>query len=101
MAHTLQGIVVSDKRDETITVATTSRETHPIYKKQFTVTRKYSAHDANNEAKLGDKVIITESRPISKTKTWTLSKITEKSQGQVELKEEEIVAKTDDSEEKS
>jgi len=87
MARTLQGIVVSDKRDKTITVATTSRQTHPVYKKQFTVTRKYSAHDEKNTAVVGDKVIIAEHRPFSKTKTWNLIEIVEKSKGKVELKE--------------
>jgi small subunit ribosomal protein S17 len=88
MAHTLQGIVSSDKRDKTITVAITSRETHPIYKKQYTVTRKYAAHDENNEAALGDKVEIIETRPISKTKSYKLVKVLEKSHGTIELKED-------------
>ena len=88
MARTLTGIVTSDSRDKTITVTVTSRETHPIYKKQFTVTRKYSAHDEKNKATKGDTVVISESRPISKTKTWKLDKITEKARGVVELKEE-------------
>ena len=90
MARTLAGVVSSDKRDKTITVTVTSRETHPIYKKQFTVTRKYSAHDEKNEAHIGDKVTITEHRPFSKTKTWALTKITEKSKGKIELKEDVI-----------
>ncbi len=88
MARTLTGVVSSDKRDKTITVMITSRETHPIYKKQFTVTRKYTAHDEKNEANIGDKVTIEETRPISKTKTWSLKKIVEKSKGTIELKEE-------------
>jgi small subunit ribosomal protein S17 len=88
MAKVLTGIVSSDKRDKTITVSVTSRETHPIYKKQYTVTRKYTAHDAKNTAKEGDKVSITESRPLSATKTWTLVKVLERSRGKVELKQE-------------
>ncbi len=88
MARTLTGVVSSDKRDKTITVEITSRETHPIYKKQYSKTRKYTAHDANNEAHEGDVVMIAETRPISKTKTWTLVKIIEKSRGKVELKED-------------
>jgi len=64
MAKTLTGIVTSDKRDKTITVTVTSRETHPIYKKQYTVNRKYQAHDPKNEAHLGDKVQISEIRPV-------------------------------------
>ena len=88
MAHTLQGIVVSDKRDKTITVAITSRETHPLYKKQYSKTRKYTAHDEENTAHLGDKVEIKQTRPISKTKDYSLVKILEKSHGRIELKEE-------------
>ena len=88
MAHKLQGIVSSDKRDKTITVNITNRETHPVYKKQYTITRKYTAHDENNEAKVGDKVEIIETRPISKTKSYKLVKILEKSHGRIELKDE-------------
>lgn len=94
MAKTLTGIVTSDVRDKTITVTVTSRETHPIYGKQYTVSRKYTAHDEANEAKLGDKVRIVETRPISKTKSFKLDLIEEKSRGAVELKDdvEEVTA---------
>ena len=88
MARTLTGVVSSDKRDKTITVEITSRETHPLYKKQYSKTRKYTAHDEENAAHEGDIVMIAETRPISKTKTWNLVKIVEKSHGKVELKEE-------------
>ena len=88
MAKTLTGIVTSDVRDKTITVTVTSRETHPIYRKQYTVSHKYQAHDPNNDAHVGDKVQITETRPISKTKAFVLSNIEERSHGTVELKEE-------------
>ncbi|MDO4219980.1 MAG: 30S ribosomal protein S17 [Candidatus Saccharibacteria bacterium] len=100
MARTLTGVVSSDKRDKTITVEITSRETHPIYKKQFSITRKYTAHDEKNEAHEGDVVMIAESRPISKTKTWTLVKVIEKSRGKVELKEGVTEVESDDKEEK-
>ncbi len=100
MARTLTGVVSSDKRNKTITVEITSRETHPIYKKQFTKTRKYTAHDANNEAHEGDTVMIAETRPISKTKTWSLVKIVERSHGKVELKEEVTEVESDKEEEK-
>lgn len=90
MAKTLTGIVTSSKRDKTITVTVTSRETHPIYGKQYTVNRKYQAHDANNEAGEGDKVVITETRPISKTKSFTLTSVIEKARGSVELKQDEV-----------
>jgi small subunit ribosomal protein S17 len=92
MAKTLTGIVTSDVRDKTITVTVTSRETHPIYGKQYTVSRKYTAHDENNEAHKGDKVQITETRPISKTKSFKLANIEEKSRGSVELKQDEVKA---------
>ena len=88
MAKTLTGIVTSDKRDKTITVTVTSRETHPIYKKQYTVTRKYAAHDENNDANKGDTVVITETRPISKNKSFKLAEIVKRSVGSIELKEE-------------
>ena len=100
MARTLTGVVSSDKRDKTITVAVTSRETHPIYKKQFTITRKYTAHDEKNEAHEGDTVMIEETRPISKTKTWNLVKVIEKSHGKVELKEEVTQVESAEKEEK-
>jgi len=87
MAQTLQGVVTSDKRDKTITVSITNRETHPLYRKQYSHTRKYTAHDENNEAKLGDKVEITACRPYSKTCTYKLVKILERSHGTVELKD--------------
>ena len=89
MAKTLTGIVTSDKSDKTITVSVTSRETHPIYGKQYTVTRKYAAHDEKNEAKVGDKVVIVETRPISKRKSFKLDQVVEKSRGTIELKDEE------------
>ena len=88
MAHTLIGTVTSDKRDKTITVSIVSRETHPLYRKQYTKTRKYTAHDEKNEARMGDRVQISEVAPISKTKTYTLVKILERSHGTVELKED-------------
>ena len=88
MAHTLIGTVTSDKRDKTITVSIANRETHPLYRKQYTKTRKYTAHDENNEAHLGDKVEIASCRPLSKTKSFRLVKVLERSHGSVELKEE-------------
>lgn len=86
MAKTLTGIVTSDKADKTITLTVTSRETHPIYGKQYSVTRKYTAHDENNEANIGDRVTVKEVRPISKTKSFTLVSVDERSHGTIELK---------------
>jgi small subunit ribosomal protein S17 len=100
MARTLTGVVSSDKRDKTITVMITSRETHPLYKKQYAITRKYTAHDEKNEAHEGDTVMIAETRPISKTKSWTLVKVVEKSRGKVELKEGVTEVESDEKEEK-
>ena len=88
MANTLVGIVSSDKRDKTITVSIENRETHPLYRKQYTKTRKYTAHDEKNEAHLGDKVEIAACRPLSKTKSFKLVKVLERSHGSVELKED-------------
>ncbi len=88
MAKTLTGVVTSDKRDKTITVTVTSRETHPIYGKQYTVNRKYTAHDENNEAREGDTVTIVETRPVSKTKSFALQSINEKARGVLELSDE-------------
>ena len=92
MAKSFTGIVTSDKADKTITVTVTSRETHPVYGKQYTVRRKYAAHDEKNEAKIGDKVIIVETRPVSKSKAFRLDKIVEQSRGSIELKEEVAMA---------
>ena len=88
MAKTLTGIVTSSSRDRTITVTVTSRETHPLYGKQYTGSRKYTAHDEDNQAQVGDRVRIVETRPISKTKSFTLAAIEEKSRGSVDLKAE-------------
>lgn len=76
---TRRGIVVSDKMDKTIVVNVERQFKHPIYKKIVKENKKYKAHDENNEANIGDKVIIKESRPLSKTKRWVLDSIIEKS----------------------
>ena len=86
MAKTLTGIVTSDKADKTIVITGASRETHPLYGKQYTVNRKYIAHDENNEAHEGDRVVIKETRPISKRKSFTLTEVVERSHGTIELK---------------
>ena len=88
MAKTLTGIVTSDVADKTITITVTSRETHPIYGKQYTVSRKYMAHDEKNEAKKGDRVSIIETRPISKRKAFKLLAVLEKARDTIELKDE-------------
>jgi small subunit ribosomal protein S17 len=68
--RTMWGTVVSDKRDKTVTVLVERRVMHPVYKKFITRSKKYAAHDEANRFKVGDRVRIRETRPISKTKSW-------------------------------
>lgn len=77
MARTIVGHVASSKGDKTIVVAVVSRKTHPIYKKQYSVTKKFMAHDEKNEAHEGDRVQIEECRPLSARKRFTLVKVLE------------------------
>ncbi len=72
------GSVVSDKMDKTIVVSVETRISHPLYKKYIKVTKKYKAHDENNECRVGDKVKITETRPLSKQKRWRVVEIIER-----------------------
>jgi small subunit ribosomal protein S17 len=78
MSKSLVGVVASDKADKTITVAVTTRKTHPLYKKQYTKTKKFMAHDEANEARVGDMVVIAETRPLSARKRFVLRKVLEK-----------------------
>ena len=73
-----QGIVVSNKMDKTITVAAHWKDKHPIYGKFVNKTRKFHAHDENNECGIGDTVRIMETRPLSKTVRWRLTQIVER-----------------------
>jgi small subunit ribosomal protein S17 len=66
----LEGVVVSDKQNKTVTVLVERRFTHPLFKKTVRRSKKYHAHDENNSCKVGDQVRIEESRPLSKTKSW-------------------------------
>mgnify|MGYP000773129718 FL=1 len=68
----LQGVVVSDKQDKTVVVSVERQIMHPVYKKIVKRSKKFAAHDENNQFKVGDIVSIEESRPYSKTKTWTV-----------------------------
>lgn len=72
---TKQGIVVSDKMDKTIVVRVERQFKHPLYKKIVRRHKKFKAHDEKNECKVGDIVLIQESKPISKYKKWVLNKI--------------------------
>ena len=73
-----QGVVVSATNDKTIVVKVSERKPHPVYKKMMTTTKKFHAHDQNNEAGVGDTVTIMETRPLSKMKRWRLVEIVEK-----------------------
>ena len=68
----LQGVVVSDKQDKTVVVSVERQVMHPVYKKIVKKSKKFAAHDENNQYKVGDIVSIEESKPYSKTKTWTV-----------------------------
>lgn len=78
MAKTLTGTVSSNAADKTIVITVQTRKTHPIYKKQYIATSKYMAHDENNDCKIGDRVIIVETRPLSARKRYKLEKILER-----------------------
>ena len=72
------GVVVSNKMEKSITVAVKWKEKHPIYGKFVNKTKKYHAHDENNECSIGDTVKVMETRPLSKTKRWRLIEINER-----------------------
>jgi len=77
--RTLTGRVVSDKMDKTVTVMVERRVKHPLYGKVINRSKKYHAHDENNEFHEGDLVEIEESRPLARTKSWRVTKLVEKS----------------------
>lgn len=99
MARSMIGKVTSDQADKTIVITVTERKTHPIYKKQYSVNTKFMAHDEKNEAKIGDVVQITEGRPLSARKRFSLTKIIER--GGTRFEEADAVAdiETEDSQE--
>lgn len=72
------GTVVSDKMNKTVVVSVERRYAHPLYGKQVTRTKKYHAHDENNDSHMGDVVRITETRPLSKLKRWRVSEVVER-----------------------
>lgn len=78
--RTLVGRVVSDKRAKTVTVLVERRTKHELYGKIVARSRKYHAHDEKGEYKMGDVVEISEGRPISKTKSWVVTRLVEKAQ---------------------
>ncbi|MEN3014768.1 MAG: 30S ribosomal protein S17 [bacterium] len=76
----LVGVVVSDRMDKTVVVKVETKKIHPKYKKIIKTFKKYYAHNEDNQAQEGDKVMIMESRPLSKLKRWVVIKILEKAQ---------------------
>lgn len=95
MARKLVGTVVSDVQNKTIVVAVNRSVTHPLYGKRYTVTKKYAAHDESNKARVGDRVEITETRPISKNKSFKLNRVVETGHAEIEVKGEELIADTE------
>lgn len=84
MARRMIGTVVSDRQDKTIVVKTERQVTHPLYHKQYKVTKKYQAHDEENKAQVGDIVAISEVKPISKNKSFKLVEVVERPEGAAE-----------------
>ncbi len=80
LKRTLVGTVVSDKMDKTVTVLIERRVRHPLYGKIIVRSNKYHAHNEGNVARAGDTVEIQEGRPISKTKSWTVTKVVQQAQ---------------------
>lgn len=78
LKRTLTGTVVSDKMDKTVTVLIERKIKHPLLGKILRVSKKYHAHDEANECKQGDMVVIEECRPLSKTKSWRVAKLVDK-----------------------
>ena len=75
---TREGVVVSDKMDKTVVVSVEDRVKHPLYGKVIRRTKKYKAHDENNACRVGDRVLLMETRPLSATKRWRLVEVLEK-----------------------
>ena len=75
-----QGVVVSDKMDKTVVVQVTAVKPHPLYKKVVRRTSRLKAHDEQNEARVGDTVLVRECRPLSRDKTWRLIKVLERAE---------------------
>ncbi len=76
--RTLQGRVISDRMDKSITVQVERRVKHPLYGKYIRRSTKVHAHDENNECRIGDTVVVEQCRPLSKTKKWRLVKVVER-----------------------
>ena len=73
-----EGLVVSNKMDKTVVVAVETKKVHPLYKKAVKVTKRYKAHNENNDCRIGDKVKIVETRPLSREKRWRVIEVISK-----------------------
>jgi small subunit ribosomal protein S17 len=80
LKRTLTGTVTSDKMDKTVTVLIERKVKHPLLGKIISVSKKYHAHDENNEYRQGDVVVIEECRPLAKTKSWRVTKLVERAE---------------------
>lgn len=78
LAKIREGVVTSNKMDKTATVLVSSKVRHPGYHKYMTRSKKYHAHDAGNECQIGDRVLIIETRPLSKSKRWRIHQVVER-----------------------
>lgn len=97
MAKTIIGVVSSNKTDKTIVVTVHERKTHELYRKQYSVSKKFMAHDEKNEAQVGDKVAIVETRPLSARKRYTLDRVIDKAGVQhVESEVPEVLTNEED-----
>lgn len=97
MTKTLTGTVASNKGNKTIVVSIVSHKTHPVYKKKYLVTKRVMAHDETNNAEIGDKVLIAETRPISARKHFTLEKVIERAAIEHVEEETQPIVPADDS----
>ena len=79
-ARSLQGVVVSDKMDKSVTIQVERKVKHPLYKKYIRRSTKFHAHDENNDCRIGDTVVIEQCRPISKSKSWRLVEVVERAE---------------------
>lgn len=100
MAKSITGVVSSSKADKTIVVTVRERKTHPLYHKQYTTSSKFMAHDEKNEARDGDTVVIVETRPISKRKSFKLETIVARA-GVAHVEPEVTAVKTKNKEEEA
>ena len=91
-ARTREGVVVSDAMDKTIVVAVRRRIKHPQYRKYVQVNKRYVVHDERNECSSGDRVVICESRPLSKRKRWRLRSVVERAVKDVPVIGDEVEA---------